>query len=60
MPAAPIRILLVDDHAVLRAGLANLLGLERDLLVVGEADNGPDGVRLWQKCGPHWRNAKGP
>ena len=48
-----IRILLIDDHAVLRAGLANLLGLERDLLVVGEADNGPDGVRLWQKCGPH-------
>jgi DNA-binding NarL/FixJ family response regulator len=48
-----IRILLIDDHAVLRAGLANLLGLEPDMLVVGEADNGADGVRLWPKCQPH-------
>lgn len=48
-----IRILLIDDHAVLRAGLANLLGLNRDMLVVGEADNGADGVRLWHTCQPH-------
>jgi len=53
MAADRIRILLIDDHAVLRAGLANLLALERDLLVVGEADNGEEGVKLWQKCQPH-------
>jgi DNA-binding NarL/FixJ family response regulator len=53
MSADRIRILLIDDHAVLRAGLANLLALERDLVVVGEADNGEEGVRLWQKCHPH-------
>jgi DNA-binding NarL/FixJ family response regulator len=53
MASDRIRILLVDDHAVLRAGLANLLSLERDLVVVGEAGNGEDGVKLWQKCRPH-------
>jgi len=53
MPADRIRVLLIDDHAVLRAGLANLLALERDLLVVGEADNGEAGVRLVPQCRPH-------
>lgn len=53
MAADRIRILLIDDHAVLRAGLANLLALERDLVVVGEADNGEAGVKLVQRCQPH-------
>ncbi|MFM7245831.1 MAG: response regulator [Planctomycetaceae bacterium] len=53
MVANRIRVLLIDDHAVLRAGLANLLALERDLVVVGEADNGEAGVRLVQQCQPH-------
>lgn len=52
MVADRIRILLIDDHAVLRAGLANLLALERDLVVVGEADNGEAGVKLVQHCQP--------
>jgi len=53
MVANRIRVLLIDDHAVLRAGLANLLALERDLVVVGEADNGEAGVQLVQRCHPH-------
>jgi len=53
MVANRIRVLLIDDHAVLRAGLANLLALERDLVVVGEADNGEAGVQLVQRCQPH-------
>lgn len=53
MAAERIRILLIDDHAVLRAGLANLLALERDLVVVGEADNGEAGLSLLQRCRPH-------
>jgi len=53
MDSSRIHILLIDDHAVLRAGLANLLALERDLVVVGEADNGAEGVRLWQRHRPH-------
>ena len=52
MVATRIRVLLIDDHAVLRAGLANLLALERDLVVVGEADNGEAGVKLVQRCQP--------
>jgi DNA-binding NarL/FixJ family response regulator len=52
MVATRIRVLLIDDHAVLRAGLANLLALERDLVVVGEADNGEAGVKLVQHCQP--------
>jgi DNA-binding NarL/FixJ family response regulator len=48
----PIRVLLIDDHAVLRAGLASLLGLQPDMVVVGEASDGEAGVRLWQSCRP--------
>lgn len=35
-----IRILIADDHTVVRIGLSALLGSQRDLEVVGEADNG--------------------
>jgi two-component system NarL family response regulator len=35
----PIRLLVVDDHHVVRSGLAASLGLEDDLQVVGEGDN---------------------
>lgn len=41
-----IRVLLVDDHAVMRAGLRALLSAEPDLEVVGEAATGEDGVDL--------------
>ena len=39
-----IGILLVDDHAVIRAGLATLLNVEPDMEVVGEASNGFDAI----------------
>src|SRR2546427_9653834 len=39
-----IRILLVDDHVVFRAGLRALLEKQRDLVVVGEAGTGDEGV----------------
>jgi two-component system response regulator NreC len=38
----PIRILIADDHGVLRAGLRSLLALEEDFRVVGEAANGEE------------------
>lgn len=40
-----IRILLADDHAILRAGLVRLLGEEKDIEVVGEAENGREAVQ---------------
>lgn len=44
METIPIRILLADDHAVLRAGLKALLNSEPDLTVVGEASNGREAL----------------
>ncbi|MEK7247761.1 MAG: response regulator, partial [Chloroflexota bacterium] len=41
-----IRILLADDHQVLRSGLRALLSLEPDFEVVGEASDGKAAVRL--------------
>ena len=38
------RVLLVDDHALLRSGVANILNQEADLEVVAEAGNGVEGV----------------
>ena len=49
---APIRVLIVDDHAILREGLKMVLGLEPDLQVVGEAGNGRDGVRQAERLQP--------
>ena len=40
-----IRILVVDDHAVLRTGLRMLIDSQRDLEVVGEASDGDEAVR---------------
>jgi NarL family two-component system response regulator YdfI len=41
-----IRILIADDHLVIREGLQLILGMEDDLQVVGEAANGETAVRL--------------
>jgi DNA-binding NarL/FixJ family response regulator len=47
-----IRILLADDHAILRAGLVRLLNEESDIEVVGEADNGREAVQKVQELHP--------
>ena len=47
-----IRILLVDDHSVVRQGLKMFLGLDPELEVVGEAANGKEGVRLARELQP--------
>lgn len=51
-PQPPIRILLVDDHAMVRQGLSMALNLQSDFTVVGEAGSGADGVVLAQKLQP--------
>ncbi len=43
-PDAPIRVLLVDDHAMLRAGFRTILDTQPDITVVGEAATGADAV----------------
>ena len=42
----PIRIVIADDHALLRRGLATLLGFDTELAVVGDAKNGEEAVRV--------------
>ncbi|AEE46830.1 response regulator [Cellulomonas fimi] len=48
-----IRVLLADDHPVVRSGLAGMLGLEPDLEVVGEAADGEQAVALAAELRPH-------
>ena len=47
-----IRILLADDHLVVRMGIASILSFEKDMEVVGETDNGADAVRLARELKP--------
>jgi DNA-binding NarL/FixJ family response regulator len=47
-----IRVLLIDDHPVVRQGLAALLSVQDDITVVGEASDGPTGIRLATELGP--------
>src|SRR3954465_14154555 len=55
MSSAPdvIRIVLADDHLVVRAGLKALLGATKDIEVVGEATNGRDAIALIARESPH-------
>lgn len=50
--ADPIRVLLVDDHGVLRSGLRLLLDAEPDITVVGEAADGGEGIRQAEMLRP--------
>jgi two-component system, NarL family, response regulator NreC len=47
-----IRIIIGDEHPVVRCGIRAILGAERDLLVVGEAGNGAESVELAGRVAP--------
>nr|WP_143186176.1 MULTISPECIES: response regulator transcription factor [Paenibacillus] len=50
--AQAIKVLLVDDHEMVRIGLAAVLGTEDGIEVVGEAGSGEEGIRLAQEYNP--------
>lgn len=47
-----MRVILADDHVVVRQGLRTLLEAEPDIHIIGEADNGQEAVRLTKKLLP--------
>jgi two-component system NarL family response regulator len=47
-----IRVMLVDDHLVMRVGLANVLSLNHGFNIVAQADDGPSAISLWRKHRP--------
>ena len=47
-----IRVVIADDHALLRQGIRNVLELEPELKVLGEAADGEEAVRLVQEVNP--------
>lgn len=52
MGSRKIKILLVDDHIVLRMGVAMAANDAPDMQVVGEAENGEDALRAFRHCRP--------
>ncbi len=48
-----IRVILVDDHAIVRAGLKAILSGARDITVVGEGGNGKEALTLAERLDPH-------
>ena len=46
------RVLVVDDHALLRTGVANIINQEADLRVVAEAGNGVDAIAAYERYRP--------
>ncbi len=49
---SPIRILAVDDHPLVRQGIAGLIGVQPDMALVGEASNGREAIQEFRKHQP--------
>src|ERR1700682_5743465 len=50
--SSPIRVLVVDDHQLIRVGIATLLLPESDMKLVGEASNGREAISKFRECDP--------
>lgn len=55
VPAADgrIRVLIADDHPLVRRGLAAIINMEEDAVVVGEAGDGLEAIDLWRRLRPN-------
>jgi DNA-binding NarL/FixJ family response regulator len=51
-PAVKATVLLVDDHALMRTGVANIINQERDLQVIAEASNGVEAIAAFEQYHP--------
>jgi NarL family two-component system response regulator LiaR len=51
-PSDPIRVMIVDDHGMVRRGLATFLRVSPDLELVGEARNGSEALRMCEQVLP--------
>jgi len=51
--ASTIRILVADDHPVVREGVASLVGGQPDMCIVGQASNGRDAIQQFRAQNPH-------
>lgn len=48
----PIRVLIVDDHPMLREGVAAVVGTQHDIEIVGEAENGQQAIEQFRRLRP--------
>lgn len=48
----PIRVLIVDDHPMLREGVAAVVGTQQDIEIVGEAENGQRAIEQFRRLRP--------
>lgn len=51
-PASPIRVLIVDDHPILREGVAAIIELQDDMVVAGNAANGTEAITQFAALRP--------
>jgi two-component system NarL family response regulator len=47
-----IRVLIADDHVTVTAGLASIIGMQPDMVVIAEGTNGHEAVELWRNHHP--------
>ncbi len=52
MKKEAIKVLIADDHTIIREGLKRILSFEEDIVMIGEAENGEEALKLLRICSP--------